>query len=246
LRQADTSLGGHEKAFPQTTQGILARFRVGNGGDYRAGVELLAQRYWKPVYAYIRAKWARSNDDAKDLTQAFFLVLLEDDALERFKPELGSFRRYLKVILQRFLGHQDRALARLKRGGAVRILSLDGDDQALRDIVPDSQAAEPDKVFERAWTVEVLKRATERTREHFRSTNQDDAFRIYEEYVLPPPSGRPTYSELAARYGIKEREVETLLTLVRMKMREEILHELADLTADDHHLREEWDALFEG
>jgi RNA polymerase sigma-70 factor (ECF subfamily) len=209
-------------------------------------MEQLAQRYWKPVYAYVRAKWAKSNDDAKDLTQAFFLVLLEEDVLERFKPELGSFRRYLKVLLQRFLGHQDRALARLKRGGGIRILSLDADDQALRDVVPDSKAAEPEKVFERAWTVEVLKRATERAREHFRSMQQDLAFRIYEEYVLGPPDARPTYSELALRHGLKEREVETFLTLVRLKMREELLQELAEQTTDDQHLKEEWNALFQG
>lgn len=244
MRQADTSLGGQEKAFPQTTQGILARF--GSSGDYRGGVELLAQRYWKPVYAYVRARWAKSNEDAKDLTQAFFLGLLEDDSLERFKPELGSFRRYLKVLLQRFLGHEDRALARLKRGGGIRILSLDAEDQALREVVPDSRATEPDKIFERAWTVEVLKRATERTREYFHRANQDAAFRIYEDYVLGPPDGRPTYSQLALRHGLKEREVETFLTLVRQRMREELLHELADLTTDDRHLREEWDALFEG
>jgi RNA polymerase sigma-70 factor (ECF subfamily) len=209
-------------------------------------VEQLAQRYWKPVYAYVRAQWAKSNDDAKDLTQAFFLLLLEDDALGQFKPELGSFRRYLKVLLQRFIGHQERALARLKRGGGVRILSLDTEDQALRDVVPDARTAEPDKAFERAWTVEVLKQATERTRAHFHSANQDVAFRLYEEYVLGPATGRPTYAELARKYDLKEREVETLLTRVRQKMREEILQELAELTADDQHLQEEWDALFEG
>jgi hypothetical protein len=152
----------------------------------------------------------------------------------------------LKVLLQRFVGHQERALASLKRGGGVRILSLDAADQSYRDLVPDSRTAEPDKLFERAWTAEVLKRAAERTRQFFHAEDEDIAFRLYEEYVLGPPAGRPTYAELARRYDLKEREVETLLTRVRHKMRDEVLHELAGLTTDDQHLQEEWDALFEG
>src|SRR5262245_60106551 len=111
--QKETSLGGSQNAFPATTQGIVSGLR---GSDYRASFEEICRRYWKPVYAYVRIAWAKDNETAKDLTQAFFLSLAEGNELKRFDPSRGSLRGYLKVLLRSFVGHQDRARAALKRG----------------------------------------------------------------------------------------------------------------------------------
>ena len=62
MQTGDTTLGGGGKAFPETTLGF-----AGN-----ADVETLCHRYWKPVYSWIRIARARTNDDAKDLTQEFW------------------------------------------------------------------------------------------------------------------------------------------------------------------------------
>src|SRR5262245_49166512 len=94
----DTSLGGIVAAFPQTTWGFVARF-AGPPEVVSDGVGILAGRYWKPVYRFIRSAWAKGNEDAKDLTQAFFVWLIEGDALRRYRPGRGSFRSYLKALL---------------------------------------------------------------------------------------------------------------------------------------------------
>jgi DNA-directed RNA polymerase specialized sigma24 family protein len=39
--------------------------------------ESLILAYWKPVYKTVRLKWNKSNEDAKDLTQAFFTRAME-------------------------------------------------------------------------------------------------------------------------------------------------------------------------
>jgi len=95
----------------------------------RAGLEDLIRRYWKPTYRYIRAAWAKSSEDAKDLTQAFFLWTMEKDVLSRFQPQRGGLRIYIKFMLRNFVRNQDEALRRLKRGGGVRLLPLD--DESL-------------------------------------------------------------------------------------------------------------------
>src|SRR5688572_22453356 len=107
MKSTDTSLGGADARFPETASQV--------GTD----PEALARAYWKPVYAYVRLAWAKSNEDAKDLTQAFFLWLLEERALDGYDPARGGFRPFLKVLLRRFVGHQDRALGALRRGGSV-------------------------------------------------------------------------------------------------------------------------------
>ena len=101
-------------AFPDTTVGVVRSFS-GKPED----LEPFCRKYWKPMYAYLRASCTRKNEDAKDLTQAFFVWLMEEGRLERYDPQRGRLRGYLKVLLKRFVGHHDVAQGRLKRGGGA-------------------------------------------------------------------------------------------------------------------------------
>ncbi len=87
MNPGDTSLGGPHRGFPATTWGMVRQLADSSGSQRREGLEALCRRYWKPVYRYLRIGFAKSNDDAKDLTQAFFAWLLEGDVLERYRPD---------------------------------------------------------------------------------------------------------------------------------------------------------------
>ncbi len=244
MKDADTTSGDPSARFPETAQDLLRGLRAPSGSDFQAALATLCRRYWKPVYMYVRIAWAKSNEDAKDLTQAYFLQLLEGDSLKKFDATRGSFRSYLKLTLRSFIGHEETALGALKRGGGAHRVSLEGSPPALEEVVPDPRSADPEKVFESLWVVELINRAIERVRERYRAHGKEKAFRIYDEYVLSQSSPRPTYQDLADRYGIKEREVETHLEALRLEVRQEIRSELAELTSDERSLQEEWDGLF--
>jgi len=240
MKPVDTTLGGSDKRFPETTAGFSALL----GAPSRAGLETLCRRYWKPVYSFVRVSWAKSNEDAKDLTQAFFARLLEGTALARFEPARGSFRAYLKTLLQRFVGHEEEALRALKRGGGLQVLSFDGTAPLLEELTSDPRAADPGRIFEQVWTIEIVNQAIGRVRGRHEGSGRPLPFRIYEEYALEAPGGRPTYGALAARHGITEREVETHLAAVRDEIRVEIRAELAQLTSTERELDREWHELF--
>ena len=73
----DTLTGGTGGEFHSTIwSDILA---IADPADPRAAERLnrLLQRYWKPVYVFIRMQTRCSVEDAKDLTQAFFTRLLD-------------------------------------------------------------------------------------------------------------------------------------------------------------------------
>jgi RNA polymerase sigma factor (sigma-70 family) len=246
MKDADTTIGDPGGRFPSTAHDILASLRGPDGPPFRAALATLCRRYWKPVYMYVRTAWTKSNEDAKDLTQAYFLWLLESDCLEKFDPSRGTFRGYLKGTLRSFLGHQDAALRALKRGGGAHVLSLEGSPPAMEEVIADPQGVDPEKMFERLWVVEVVRRAIDRIRERYGSQGKETAFRIYEEYVLASSEPRPTYQELANRYALKERDVETCLETLRNEVRREIRAELAELTSDEKSLEEEWHGLFGG
>src|SRR5437764_6173508 len=110
----DTRIGGPGGSFPSTRQSVFAAFAP-SGRD--PDLERLVSLYWKPVYCLIRSMGAQSNEDAKDLTQEFFVrIVLEGDLAERYTPDKGSFRAYLRTSVRNFVRNERRDGARLKRG----------------------------------------------------------------------------------------------------------------------------------
>jgi len=92
------------------------------GGDAllerEAALAKLCQTYWLPVYSFVRRR-GRGPADAKDLTQEFFLRLLEKEFLQGGDRETGKFRSFLLVVLKRFLANEwDRGTGRSAAGPA--------------------------------------------------------------------------------------------------------------------------------
>src|SRR5436853_7711854 len=119
MRGRDTTLGGAGTRLPETVLDLVSRAADQSPQTRRQALEELCARYWKPVYYFIRTRWAKSNEDAKDLTQAFFLFLLEGNALREYAPARASFRTFLKLLLKRFLQDEEKASQRKKRGGGI-------------------------------------------------------------------------------------------------------------------------------
>lgn len=240
-RERETQLGGPARDFPVTSWSLIAGMNDSSTGTRRQALESLCARYWKPVYQYVRRAWSKSSEDAKDLTQAFFMQILEGDALRRYAPERGGFRTYLKVLLRGFAADQHDAMTALKRGGGAKLLTLDAEESPLRDLVPDGQATTPEQLFDRSWKKEVLERAVERTRQWFVSAGRERQFKAFEAYDLE--QGR-TYAEVAQALGMSESDVRNHLFAVRERLRGEIRAELSQTVAAPGELEEEWRALF--
>ena len=105
----DTTLGGTARAFPTTqwSQVLGAQDKTQPGNRDR--LDALLRAYWRPVYTYIRLGWRKSNEDSKDLTQAFFARLLQNGLIASARADSGRFRSYLKQALKNFLIDADRA-----------------------------------------------------------------------------------------------------------------------------------------
>lgn len=243
MNQPDTTLGGSGRHFPETTVGFLSLLRQATEVGYREALEILCRRYWKPVYAYVRVGWSKTNEDAKDLTQAFFLWIQENGALKRFQEERGGLRPYLKVLLRRFVKDKDVAVHRLKRGGGATVLSL-GDAAALEELIADPRSTDPEAVFERVWRTELVEHAFERLRERCRAEGRSIAFAVLEGFDFAAGSERPTYKELGDRLGLAESEVKKHLFALRDALLRELRSDLAQMTRTDAERDDEWNTLF--
>ncbi len=242
----DTPMGGDNRSFPPTSWSLIVGVQDSSTMSRQQALESLCHRYWKPVYHFVRRAWSKTPEDAKDLTQAFFLRILEGEALRRYKPGRGGFRTYLKVLLRGFSADQHDALQALKRGGGVRRLTLDDGEAPLAEVLPDGRAEDPEKAFDLVWKKEILERAMARARDWFVSSGRERQFQAFEAYELADGESRPTYAEVAARLGMNESDVRNHLFSVRERLRAEIRAELSQTVADTEQLKEEWSALFGG
>jgi RNA polymerase sigma-70 factor (ECF subfamily) len=197
----------------------------------------LFERYAKPVYHYIRIKWSKSPEDARELTQDFFIAVLEGEALKRYEPGRASFRTYLKGILRNIAADQFDAARAKKRGGGLKVIPI---PDALEDSLADSGTRDPEVALDWAWRVTVLDRAVERARDWFRSQGREAQFRTFQEAVLGQPDDRPTDREVASRLGLTETTVGNHINQVRERLRIEIRAELTHTVLDRDQLEDEY------
>jgi len=89
-----------------------------------AALERLFRTYWWPLHGYIR-RHGYTPEEAQDLTQGFFELLLERKDFEAVRREKGRLRSYLLAALKNFLGKTHRRAMTLKRGHGQALVPLD-------------------------------------------------------------------------------------------------------------------------
>lgn len=225
-RSDDTAIGGANGRFPSTQVSLLDAAASGLSGE---ALEQVMALYWKPVYRFIRFKFRKDNEDAKDLTQAFFTAVLERDFLARFDPAKAPFRTYVRMAVERFAASRHEAAGRQKRGGDIRFEPLT--DQAVQS----EPAAE---LFEREWRRQLFSLAIEDLRAHCAESGKEVQFRIFEAYDLAEQD-RPSYRELALRHGVADTTVTNYLAWVRRTLREFVMDRLRGTTSGPRELQQE-------
>jgi RNA polymerase sigma factor (sigma-70 family) len=221
-------MGGPQGHFPSTQLSLLEAATHGLSND---ALERVMALYWKPVYRFIRLKFRKNNEDAKDLTQGFFTTALERDFFSRFDPAKASFRTYLRMAVERFAANQHAASNRQKRGGNIQFEPLE--DQAI-------PAESPEQSFEREWQRQLFALALDDLRAHCDASGRQLQFRIFEAYDLAVDDHqRPSYAGLAALHGIAETAVTNHLAWARRTLRGFVNSRLKGVTSGEEELRRE-------
>jgi len=238
----DTDIGGRRAAFPETPAsavlGVGSDDPVARGRAFQA----LVRAYWKPVYKAVRIKWRKNNEEAKDLTQAFFTRALEKGIFASYQPERGRFRTFVRTCVHNFVTNEHEAARALKRGGGAVTLQLDF-DEAEGELTSGASLA-PDVTFEeqfdREWARHLHAMAVRALRERLTAQGKEIRWRLFELYDLEEdPERRPTYAELADRFGIKTTDVTNWLHGARRDLRRIVLSQLRSITANEDEFRQE-------
>jgi RNA polymerase sigma-70 factor (ECF subfamily) len=141
-----------------------------------------------------------NHEDAADLTQAFFVHLMEKQALRSVDPTYGRFRTFLLASFKNFRSDVgDRARAKKRGGDQVRV-PFESDVLEHRYTASVTEYDDPERVFERQWALTLLDRARERLKQEYAARERADEFAMFSPYLTATPGAVP-YSRLATQMG---------------------------------------------
>ena len=136
MNPKDGSVDTDASSFSSTHWSVILSAAQDQTLAGQAALAELCRTYWYPLYAHVRRR-GYSPQDAQDLTQGFFLHLLEHRGLTKVDPHKGRFRSFLLASLQNFLSvarHREQAI---KRGGFCTFISLNAESvESLYQLEP--------------------------------------------------------------------------------------------------------------
>ena len=244
----DTRFSGGDR-FPPTRRSVIEAARSIDAEERERAREALCAAYWKPIYKYIRLRWNRPADEAQELTQGFFLELLERELLEKFDPKKSRLRTYLRLCVDSLVMNADKAARRQKRGGTIPHVSLDfaGAEEELGTTVMDPSAiASPESLeefFEKEWIRSLFALAVEDLRQLCIDRERQRTFHLFEAYDLEG-NDKISYDQLSREYGIPITDVTNALAWARREFRRIALDRLRELCGSEEEFQREAHAAF--
>ncbi len=210
--------------------------------DGRKALADLCSVYYEPVAEFLRCE-LRDADAAREMTHEFFAHVLAGNAIASADRERGRFRSYMLGAVKHFLSHHREAARRLKRGGGVGCVSLDDQDAAEAQSVPDARVLAPDAAFDRQWALTVLARALEALRLECAEEGRGAFF----EQVKPWLTGDAAHGDqtaLAASSGLNPVALKVAVHRMKNRFRQLVKEEVAGTLDDPGQVETEMQVLF--
>jgi len=232
--QTTQTLGGVSQ-FPTTRWTLVVAAGDPQRKDAQSALASLCENYWYPLYAYLRRR-GYTADQAQDLTQEFFMRILEGRYLDRADPKKGRFRSFLLTSLKFFVADEgDRERAHKRGGGVLVPLEfLSGEERYQREPADDET---PERIFERRWVLSMLDRVVERLRNEFVRHGRTEHFERLKMFLLGQ-SDAP-YAALAREMNTSEGALKVAIHRLRKRYRDFFRQEIADTVADPAEVESE-------
>lgn len=202
-------------------------------------LEKLCRTYWRPVYGFIRRHGARP-EEAEDLTQGFFSLLLERRDFDAVRKEKGRLRSYLLTSLKHFLTSEHRRATAAKRGKGQSLIPLEELNATGQRVIEPTDPVTAERIYERRWALTLMEQVLRRLKEEYRSANHAALFDSLK-CLLPDEPGAPSRAEIADRLGMTDNALRQAFHRFRQRyqllLREEIGHTVAIASDVEDELR---------
>jgi len=204
-------------------------------------LEKLCRIYWRPIYGFVRRRGVKP-EEAKDLTQGFFALLLERRDLNAVRKEKGRLRSYLLTSLKHFLiNDHNRAIA-IKRGDGQQLIPLEDWHECERVGFEPADTLAADQIYERRWALTVLDRVLARLGEEYDAAGKSQMFDWLKKSLTEDPE-RLSQANTAHELGMTESALRQAFYRMRQRYRELLRETIAqtvmvpgDIEDELHHL----------
>ncbi len=192
-------------------------------------LEKLCRTYWWPLYGFVRRSGFRP-EEAQDLTQGFFVLLLERRDFDAVRREKGRLRSYLLVSLKNYLAKARRRELTLKRGEGRALVPL---EELVAREYADAQLSDnltADRIYERRWALTLLELVLARLENEYHAAGNAKLFECLKEFLSDEPDRR-SQAEVAAERGMTENAVKQAFHRLRQRYRQLLHDEIAQTVA---------------
>jgi len=231
-----------------TTRWSLVLAGANADSDQQKAAEALAElcrTYWRSIFSYV-CRRGYSPEDAQDITQDFFLMILKTNWLRQADRGRGRFRSLLLRSVQNFLHNVADTNRTLKRGGAVQFVSWDAWMAEAPSQISISRHAldslAPERLFDLRWAATVVEQALRRLGEECEGKGRLRLFEGLRDY-LTAEHADISYAKLATALGVEEtvvkKQLHNLRERYRWLLRDEVAHTVenpADVDDEIRHL----------
>jgi RNA polymerase sigma factor (sigma-70 family) len=234
--EADTP--NNSIAFTTTHWSVVLEAQ-GQSPAAQEALEKLCRTYWRPVYGFIRRQGIRTQE-AEDLTQGFFSLLLERRDFDAVRKEKGRLRSYLLTSLKHFLASEQRRAMTVKRGGGQQLIPLEELKANARVEMEPADPLSADRLYERRWALTLMEQVLRRLKDEYRAAGNTVLFDSLKQ-LLPDEQGVSSRGEIASQLGMTDNALRQAFHRFRHRyqllLREEISHTVAIASDVEDELR---------
>jgi RNA polymerase sigma factor (sigma-70 family) len=211
---------------------VLAAGRDDTASD---ALNRLCRKYWRPMYVHIRRMGVPSAD-AEDVTQRFFVYLIEKDWISQADPNRGSFRAFLRTLLNNFLANHHRSERAVKRTRLQVSIDTEEGERALAE--SSARAADPVLAFDQTWARTVLQAAWDRLAREQAAAGRGRQFETLRPFVTQPASSGD-YDRLVPLLGLQRGQLAVFIHRLSRRYADLIRSEVAETLADRSEIESE-------
>jgi RNA polymerase sigma-70 factor (ECF subfamily) len=230
-------------SFDTTRWSVVRSCVAGEGSKHEAQAALsqLCRIYWRPVFSFI-CRRGYSVPDAQDVTQDFFLMVLNGNLLHYADPARGRFRSLLLKSLQNFLIDQDAKRRAEKRGGQVDFVSWDDwmaeapSEFSVPAHVLENWPAE--RLYDWRWAATVTEEALRHLAGECERCGRRRVFEMLSGCLTAERSDI-SYDQLADSLGTTIVTVKRLVHQLRLRYRALVRHEIAKTVKNPSDIEDE-------
>ncbi|MGI9467788.1 MAG: RNA polymerase sigma factor [Rubripirellula sp.] len=247
IHESDKASVPNENRFQTTQWSMILHAADPDSSESQAALATLCEAYWFPLYAYARRR-TDNEHMAQDLTQGFFVYLLEKQSFSKPSLERGRFRSFLLTAFKNFMANEWNKANSKKRGGDQTLISLDFDDGETRFQIQPAISMNPDKAFDRQWVLTALDRVLNQLRQELSDRGQSNAFEELKS-TLTEQGSDSLYVSVAQKLDITPNAAKQTAYRLRLRyqqlFRSEISRTVEDQSEIDPEIHRLLDALSE-